>query len=61
MSEWRPIETALKDGKLVLVGAWSLSGNWQTEVGYWGISRWHPFVGQTGSPTHWMPLPEPPK
>jgi hypothetical protein len=56
MSEWRPIETApmdatdflLWDGRLLTVG--------------WALNQpvWHSHVGRF-TPTHWMPLPEPPK
>lgn len=60
MSKWQPIETAPKDGTLVLVwdedtpitASWDEGFGWCDNVRgtYWGFS-----------PTHWMPLPEPPK
>ena len=56
--EWQPIETAPKDGRLIL--AWE-----EPEITYrltfWGNSEWryYPF-GVECSPTHWMPLPDPP-
>lgn len=65
-SEWRSIETAPKDGTRVLL--WIVSESPYHEdhampgVGHWtewnggGWVRWH-----RGTPTHWMPLPEPPK
>lgn len=63
---WQPIETAPKDyGKNVL-----LFGNgpntWQSSyVGCWyekdGVYGWHSLGEGMMSPTHWMPLPEPPK
>ena len=67
MSEWLPIETAPKDGEWILM-AWD---------GKTTMARWvdnsmtvYPWAGWTqpslfthlqGKPTHWMPLPEPPK
>ena len=74
MTDWQPIETAPKDGRLFL-GAKNLG------VGYgWAryICRWSEFKKSFGSqfgipeggiwypldekntPSHWMPLPEPP-
>lgn len=71
MSEWQPIETAPKDGSHILVG-----GPWMPvcEVSWhkatdWDYPGWR--CGRFGAkgyddlgayePTHWMPLPEPPK
>lgn len=55
---WQPIETAPKDGRRVLCG-------------FQGQFRWLEFVGECNphgvgapgyaKPTHWMPLPTPPK
>jgi len=66
--DWQPIETAPKDGKRFLI--WSAIDG--MEIGYWSTSLW---VKKGGAwiiyearsdtielePTHWMPLPEPPK
>lgn len=57
--EWRPIETAPRiDGRAVLLK----HGQWAPYHGYWRDGQWCP-IEYAGSwhPTHWMPLPEPPK
>lgn len=73
MTEWKPIETAPKDGKKILVGCWDMN-KWECEVSHWTSAvfteydsdeeqeyiGWVPMVGVNG-PSHWMPLPEPPK
>lgn len=55
-SQWRPIETAPKDGTPILVS----DGNTQAAV-YWWPAVW---MGTTHcgmkNPTHWMPLPSAP-
>lgn len=67
MSEWQPIETAPHDGTPVLVfspgnvqwvGTW-MPRTWQDD----GAGDWEGYYGGTSprDPTHWMPLPEPPK
>lgn len=70
MADWQPIETAPKEprapgwaaGPLIyLKPTW---GGW--DVGYWSISEnCFRFCGDDGpddeQPTHWQPLPEPPK
>ena len=66
MSEWKPIETAPKDGTPILAFKPNerRSGSWTAAV-YWDDtnhrSGWV-FVGgrEAECPSHWMPLPEPP-
>ena len=62
MSEWQPIETAPKDGRLILAAtprATDFSGFF---VVYWSgpDENWLYSVGRWIKPTHWMPLPAPP-
>lgn len=52
--EWQPIETAPKDGRVVLLC--DQMGNRWTDSSHWHIKN-----GCGLPPTHWMPLPEPPK
>ena len=86
MTEWRPIETAPRDGTPVLlyipgenswnrldgtpdmvVGIWtnfSMETGWfsdcgDVDQGYESTGAY--FVHDTHNPTHWMPLPSPPK
>lgn len=74
-AEWQSIETAPKDGTAVdvyfpirsvgdalLYGSGRMTG-WSYEDGKWGpadggLSR---LFATDGSPSHWMPIPEPPK
>ena len=60
MSEWQPIETAPKDGTHII-----LTGDDIVAEDYWmkwrvdDTESWAHF--QYVKPTHWMPLPTPPK
>ena len=60
VGEWRPIETAPKDGSEVLVNATGIG----LVVVYWSDdeSQWGTGLGYLNgeAPTHWMPLPLPP-
>jgi uncharacterized protein DUF551 len=59
--EWQPIETAPKDGRDLLlanIGIVRLAFWDEARGGQWSI--W-PGRDQFFKPTHWMPLPEPPK
>jgi len=64
MSEWQPIETAPKDGKRIICWGPKLAvaecewrKRFRDEPEGWYRSNQPPHV----HPTHWMPLPEPPK
>jgi hypothetical protein len=60
--EWQPIETAPTDKRIL---AWSKNGKqmvvfWVNEVNFWyvpGLTQ----LPYLYAPTHWMPLPAPPK
>jgi hypothetical protein len=61
MSEWQPIETAPKDGTLILAYADSYYGI--PFICYWADDNWrfhgkYPWVMR---PDVWMAIPEPPK
>jgi hypothetical protein len=64
---WQPIETARQDGSDMLLALVSNGefvrgiGRWQVydepdKPGFWSVTEWFGAV-----PTHWMPLPPPPK
>lgn len=69
MSDWKPIETAPKDG--TIVDLWTRIGerwtdcHWNVDKGdwlrwgldSWGGNGWQRIVDPL---THWMPLPPPP-
>lgn len=70
--EWQPIETAPKDGPLLLYGLMGptemlrFNGPIVTSGYYWdSIDGWYStastWVGPFVEPSHWMPLPEPPQ
>lgn len=64
--QWRPIETAPKDGRWLMVSA----ERWEPETACWSESVWltgwycgggrSDSYGPSFEPTHWMPLPTPP-
>lgn len=67
MTDWQPIETAPKDGRFVL--CYGHGGPVAMEPMKFyagdapGAGEWGWLEGDTPrrQPTHWMPLPEPPK
>lgn len=70
MSEWRPIETAPKDGQLVrLFDRTVFDGFWHVEESRWRPAMQHRSLNgeyahwgnaREVAPTQWMPLPAPP-
>jgi hypothetical protein len=60
MNEWLPIETAPKDGTDVLVYGHGVirTAIWDGKTGAFRVNA-YAFV--VIDPTHWQPLPEPPK
>ena len=65
MGEWQPIETAPKDGSRVLTYSLGLvgTGRYITKFGsYSDRMFWYSDqLDRSYEPTHWQPLPEPPK
>lgn len=69
MSEWKPIETAPKDGTAVLAYQPVGAMNWVVAPMYWPahgqewlLVAYHEMNTEFSMhPTHWMELPEPPK
>lgn len=76
MSDWRPIETAPKDGTRILV--WALHygrfrdiafARWEDlrpePSDYWSDGRlgpgWYVSGASFVEPTHWRPVPDPPQ
>lgn len=59
--DWQPIETAPKGPLLLFANQFDGIGDWRIKVGFWDghECRWHVFGG-SWTPTHWMPLPQPP-
>lgn len=72
MSEWQPMDTAPKDGRIILAyfPLEGLGDSWCRVMPVFYSRTMQPrpwiFAGRAASsysdgPTHWMPLPEPPK
>lgn len=71
MVEWRPIETAPRDGTLILCLYPDRHGQGRLSLRYWAVGDW-PSSGRTEGwsdqhrqlrktdPTHWIPLPPAP-
>jgi hypothetical protein len=67
MSDWQPIESAPKDGTTILLG----HASFKPEAAWWEYCSWFEgwcsggfrsdMYGPGFDPTHWMPLPPPPK
>jgi len=72
MNEWKPISTAPFDTEVMLFGKVPMGGCADRDVANvfavgayedWYTPEWVDHEGESLSfdPTHWMPLPEPPK
>ena len=69
-NNWQDIASAPKDG--TVIDLWTYNGErwtdafWHNGLGIWAM-RWaglkgaHGWIIPNGQPTHWMPLPAPPK
>ena len=64
--QWRPIETAPKDGADILTfgSVYSKESAHRVSISWWSHGRFWTSLPQDGQedsyPTHWMPLPNPP-
>lgn len=60
--EWRPIESAPKDGTPILTYCpqGPKYGKWAVRQNVWRDGAWQYSNQPYWPPTHWMPLPEPP-
>lgn len=68
MREWKPIETAPKDGTFIVMTdgtpAWPWVARWTNDdsMGEPFTAGWETAIGgRIKTATHWMPLPEPPQ
>jgi hypothetical protein len=72
MSDWQPIATAPQDGTLLwlcesgiplgLAIPHQVAGHWRVHKFYVAGGYWESAIlGRVLNPTHWMPLPPPPK
>ena len=65
---WQPIETAPKDGAVILLGSFKFYGKDNSlaclmgiEDAFWDDGIWNGWILKDYRPTHWMPLPAAPK
>ena len=58
LTDWRPIESAPKDGAAVLL--YRSNPRRTVKVDRW-LTNWWYETKIEHAPTHWLPLPEPPK
>jgi hypothetical protein len=68
MMEWQPIETAPDETDVIVANPDRISGEhhvsiaWRhVESGKWWRPHSGPSLASCITPTHWMPLPDPPK
>ena len=60
MSKWQKIESAPKEGTVLLFDPSKSEGSC-IGTGYWLYDNVWMMEDRNAEPTHWMPLPEPPK
>lgn len=61
--QWKPIETAPKDGSLIILGGGEFQRPvfaWWTSRGYWAGDQRGPYEPIPYAPTHWQPAPTSP-
>lgn len=73
MAEWQPIESAPKDGTYIIVwpptyegvascAKWDEQKHHKKPKPHWRrLDATHVWQSRIRTPTHWQPLPEPPK
>lgn len=65
MTNWQPIETAPKDGNDIIVFCDDTNemmvAFWNKKYEGWQFAMGHYDGAHVCSPSHWMPLPEPPE
>ena len=62
-NEWQPIETSPRNHTRILLFVppyGSTTGHWDCLFGDDGWNM-HAVLNKSAEPTHWMPLPDPPK
>lgn len=69
--QWRPIETAPKEVSVLVYGEWEgeiHAGDGTKDIliakfehGEWYVEGGDYYASYVKNPTHWMPLPRPPK
>lgn len=69
MEDWRPIETAPRDGTLLLVAYPESYGHRRYRLAYWATGSWGAVTEgwsdqwrqlRSTDPGYWMPIPAPP-
>lgn len=66
MTDWQPIDTAPMDGRVIVTDGFVVgeAAYYSAYEGWWWAGS-HPLDATDGQlaydPTHWMPLPPPPK
>ena len=72
LNEWQPIETAPNNKSILVYARWDWDGMDRPSDEYEAVVAWseggsfwsetnNPYTDKAYKPTHWMPLPKPPK